>query len=160
MIVVGGGIIGLAVALRAQQRGLRVLVVDSGEPGAWWHAAGMLAPVTEAEYGEDRLLELGMRSAELYPAFCEELGVELREAGTLLVARDRDEAEALDRLHAFRSSLGLSAERLLGSAARRREPALAPTVRLALDVPGDRAVDPRALVEALGRGSRYAPRRW
>lgn len=124
-------------------------MLDSGDKGAWWYAAGMLAPVTEAEHGEDRLLELGLRSAELFPAFCAELGVELREAGTLVVARDRDEAEALDRLHAFRAELGLPAERLLPTQARRLEPALAPTIRLALDVPGDRAVDPRALVCAL-----------
>src|SRR6185312_13243081 len=35
------------------------------------------------------------------------------------------------------------------SQARRLEPALAPTVRLALDVPGDHSVDPRRLVAAL-----------
>ncbi len=149
VLIVGGGIIGLAVAHRAQQRGLEVLVLDAGEPGAWSVAAGMLAPVTEAEFGEDGLVRLGLESARRYPAFCAELGVELGEAGTLLVARDRDEAEALDRLHAFRTGLGLSAERLRPSEARRREPALAPSVRLALYVPGDRSVDPRALVAAL-----------
>ena len=109
----------------------------------------MLAPVTEADFGEDAQVEFGLESLRRYPAFCADLGVELREAGTLVVARDRDEAEALDRLHAFRTTLGLEAERLRPTEARRREPALAPTVRLALDVPGDRSVDPRALVAAL-----------
>ena len=52
--VVGGGVIGLAVAWRAAQRGLRTLVLDAGEDGAWRYAAGMLAPVTEAEFGERR----------------------------------------------------------------------------------------------------------
>src|SRR5215212_7319478 len=159
--VVGGGIIGLSIAYRAQQRGASVVVLDAGIDGAWHRAAGMLAPVTEADYGEDALLRLGLESAERYGAFCEELGVELRSAGTLVVARDRDDAEALDRLHAFRASLGLAGERLRPSEARRRERALAPTVRLALDVPGDRAVDPRALVAALrarvpGRPERVA----
>src|SRR5687768_4870282 len=109
----------------------------------------MLAPVTEAEFGEDALLRLGLESADRYAGFCEGLGVELRTAGTMVVARDRDDAEALDRLHAFRGSLGLAGERLRPSEARRREGALAPSIRLALDVPGDRAVDPRALVDAL-----------
>jgi len=150
VLIVGGGIIGLSIAWRARQRGLEPLVLEAGRDGAGWHrAAGMLAPVTEAEFGEEDLLRLGIESARRYAGFCAELGVELRGAGTLVVARDRDEAEALDRLHAFRATLGLSAERLRPSAARRREPALAPTVRLALDVPGDRAVDPRALVAAL-----------
>jgi glycine oxidase len=149
VLVAGAGIIGLAVAHAVQQRGAEVVVLDSGEPGAWHVAAGMLAPVTEADHGDDALVRLGLESAQRYPAFAAGLGVELREAGTLVVARDRDEAEALDRLHAYRRTLGLQAERLRPTAARRAEPALAPTVRLALDVPGDRSVDPRALVEAL-----------
>jgi glycine oxidase len=147
--VVGGGVIGLAVAWRAAQRGLRTLVLDAGEDGAWRYAAGMLAPVTEAEFGEDALLALGLRAARGFPAFCAELGVDLRREGTLVVARDRDEAEELERLYEHRVALGLAVERLRPSQARRAEPALAPTVRLALDVPGDAAVDPRRLVAAL-----------
>ena len=81
-----------------------------------------------------------------------------RAVGTLVVARDRDEAEALDRLAAFRRSLGLPVERLLPSEARRREPALAPTVRLALDVETDHSIDPRKLVAALRAGVGGPPR--
>ena len=147
--VVGGGVIGLAVAWRAAQRGLRTVVLDAGEDGAWRYAAGMLAPVTEAEFGEDALLELGLRALDGFPAFCAELGVDLRREGTLVVARDRDEADELERLLEHRVALGLAVERLRPSQARRAEPALAPTVRLALDVPGDAAVDPRRLVAAL-----------
>jgi glycine oxidase len=148
--VAGGGPIGLASAWRAAQRGMRVTVVDSGAPGAWDVAAGMLAPASEAEFGEDALAGLGLRSAERFPAFYAELGdAGLREHGTLAVARDRDEAEALERMLAFRRGLGLAVERLRPSQARRLEPALAPTVRLALDVPGDTSIDPRRLVGAL-----------
>jgi glycine oxidase len=147
--VVGGGVIGLAVAWRAAQRGLRTLVLDAAEDGAWRYAAGMLAPVTEAEFGEDALLRLGLRALDGFPAFCAELGVQLRREGTLVVARDRDEAEELERLYEHRRALGLEVARLRPSQARRAEPALAPTVRLALDVTGDAAVDPRALVAAL-----------
>jgi glycine oxidase len=159
VVVAGGGPIGLAVAWRALGHGLRVLVLDAGPeaaPGAAWPvAAGMLAPVTESEFGEADLLGLGLRAAAGFPAFAAELaeaaGADpgLRPVGTLAVARDRDEAEALDRLAGFRRELGLAAERLLPTKARRLEPALAPTVRLALDVPGDHSVDPRALVAAL-----------
>ena len=42
--VAGGGAIGLACAWRAAERGLRTVVLDAGEPGAWQVAAGMLAP--------------------------------------------------------------------------------------------------------------------
>jgi glycine oxidase len=161
--VVGGGPIGLASAWRAAQRGLRVCVLDGGaEPGAWRVAAGMLAPVAEASFGEHELLDLSLRAAAGFPAFCAELaeasGVEpgLRRTGTLVVARDRDEAEELDRLLAFRQRLGLDVARLLPTRARRAEPALAPTVRLALDIAGDHSVDPRRLVPALSAAVRRA----
>jgi glycine oxidase len=149
--VAGGGAIGLACAWRAAERGLRTVVVDARAPAAWQVAAGMLAPVTEAEPGQTAVLELGLRSARRYEDFCAALGEDagLRATGTLVVARDRDEAEALDRQLALRRELGLPVERLRPSQARRAEPALAPTVRLALDVPGDRSVDPRRFVAAL-----------
>ena len=160
--IVGGGPIGLACAWRAAQRGLRVCVLDAGEPGAWQVAAGMLAPVAEAQFGEDALLELNLRAAGGFALFCAELEAAsgrdpgLRRTGTLVVARDRDEAEELDRLLAFRRRLGLDVERLLPTQARRFEPALAPTVRLALDIGGDHSVDPRRLVAALAEAVRRA----
>ncbi len=151
--VVGGGAIGLACAREAARRGARTVVVDAGEPGAWHVAAGMLAPVSESEFGEGALLQLGRESFARYAGFVAELDDPgYRAVGTLVVARDRDEAEALDRLAAFRANLGLPVERLLPSEARRREPALAPTVRLALDVETDHSIDPRKLVAALRAG--------
>jgi glycine oxidase len=151
LAVAGGGAIGMACAWRAAGRGLRTIVLDAGEPGAWQVAAGMLAPVSETEPGESASVELGLRAARGFAGFCAELGEDVghRATGTLVVARDRDEAEALERSLAFRRELGLEVERLRPSQARRAEPALAPTVRLALDVPGDHSVDPRKLVAAL-----------
>jgi glycine oxidase len=162
--VVGGGIIGLAVAWRARARGLSVVVLERGALGGATSrvAAGMLAPVTEADAGERELLALGLRSARSWPAFAAELEdasgmtVGYRECGTLVVARDRDEAEALERERELRERLGLRVERLLPSAARRLEPALAPTLRAALDVPDDHAVDPRLVCEALARAAERA----
>jgi glycine oxidase len=152
---VGGGPIGLASAWRAAQRGLRVTVLDAGDPGAWLVAAGMLAPVAEADHAEQELLGMGLRAAAGFAAFCAELAEASgrdpghRATGTLVVARDRDDAEELERRLAVRTGLGLEATRLLPTRARRAEPALAPTVRLALDLPGDHSVDPRRLVAAL-----------
>ena len=152
--IIGAGIIGLSIARRAAREGMSVVVYDRDGVGGGASnvAAGMLAPVTEAEFGNPELLELGLAAAERWPAFAAELGVGLRTTGTLIVARDRDEAEALDREHAFRERLGLRVERMLPSAARRLEPALAPAIRLALHVPDDHAVDPREVVAALAEG--------
>jgi glycine oxidase len=160
--VVGGGPIGLSIAWRAAQRGLRVVVLERGEPGggAAWVAAGMLAPVTEATLTEQAVLRLGLASASAYPGFVEELREVSRidpgylPWGMLMVARDRDEAEALERELEMRRGLGLSVSRLRPSEARALEPALAPTVRLALEAAGDHAVDPRKLTAALAQAVR------
>jgi glycine oxidase len=161
--VVGGGVIGLAIAWRARQRGLEVLLLDRGDLGAGASraAAGMLAPVAEADAQERALLVQNLESARRWPAFAAELadvtGVEVgyRACGSLLLARDRDEAELVERERALRERLGLAVERLLGSEARRREPALAPSLRLALALPDDHAVEPArvtaALIEACAR---------
>jgi glycine oxidase len=164
LAVVGGGVVGLGVAWRARQRGLTACVLDRGElgSGASHVAAGMLAPVSEADAGERDLLALGLDSARRWPAFAAELedvtGVEVgyRRCGTLLVARDRDGAEALERELALRAQLGLRAARVRPSQARSLEPALAPSVRLGLDVPDDHAVDPRRLTAALARAAELA----
>ena len=159
MVVVGGGIIGMAIAWRARRRGMTVTLLERDGAGeATSHvAAGMLAPVVEVEFGEAgrRLLELGLRSLGLWPAFAMDLesstgtSVGLLRTGTLLIARDEDEARELERQLAFRRSLGLEVARLRASEAREREPALAPTLRLALEAPDDHSVDPRLVLAAL-----------
>jgi len=159
LLVVGGGVIGLTIAWRASERGMSVTLLERDQLGRGTShvAAGMLAPVTEVEFGEAgrRVLALGLRSASMWPAFAEQLqaasGIEvgLRQTGTLLLARDDDEARELDRQIAFRESLGLRAERLRASEARALEPAIAPTIRLALRAPEDHSVDPRPVLGAL-----------
>src|SRR3954454_2914866 len=102
-IFVGGGVIGLACAWRTAQRGARVCVLERDRPaaGASGVAAGMLAPVGEASWGEEALLELNLESLRRWPAFAaaleEESGLETEFAqkGALHVALDRDEAEEL-----------------------------------------------------------------
>jgi glycine oxidase len=157
--VIGGGIIGLATAWRLRQRGAEVTLLERGHVGggASHVAAGMLAPVSEVEFGHGgrRLLTLGLRAVAMWPRFAAELhqatGVDvgLQDAGTLLLARDADDARELERQIELRRELGLRALRLRPSEAREREPALAPSIRLALELPDDHSVDPRLVVAAL-----------
>ena len=158
--VIGAGVVGLAVGWRAAQRGLRVIVLDRADgPGTGTSAvaAGMLAPISETIATELPLMRLGLASVRAYPEFVAELtevsGMDpgYLRCGTLLAARDADEAEALARELALRESLGLAVNRLRSSEARRLEPALAPTLRLALEIPDDHAIDPRKLSAALAR---------
>jgi glycine oxidase len=158
-------VIGLAIAWRAAQRGLSVVVLErEADPGRGtsWVGAGMLAPISEALLSEQPLLRLGLAGAALYPKFV----AELEEAsgqqsgylrcGTLLAARDSDDAAWLERELAARTSLGLPVQRLRASEARAREPSLAPALRLALDIPHDHAVDPRKLTAALSAAVHHA----
>jgi len=164
--IVGAGIIGMAVAWRARERGMTVALLERDAPGQATSrvAAGMLAPVVEVEFGQAgrRLLELGLRSAGMWPTFASELearaelAVGLMRTGTLLIARDEDDARELERQLAFRESLGLAVTRLRPSEAREREPALSPVMRLALEAPDDHSVDPRAVLAALERACESA----
>ena len=157
VVVVGAGVIGLASAWRAAQRGLSVVALDRESPGAGASgvAAGMLAPVTEADWGEQSLLRANLDSAEQWPAFDRELagrsGLDTgyRRSGALVLAADRDDVEALRRLHEFQRSLGLDVEWLSGRECRRLEPGLSPRVAGGVLARGDHRVDPSALVRAL-----------
>jgi glycine oxidase len=161
--VVGGGVIGLSIAWRAASAGLDITVLDP-DPGrgASWVAAGMLAPVTEAHYGEESLLTLNLASAAAWPAFAAELagagGVDPRyhPCGTLATARDGDDLAALEHLRRYQEGLGLDTERLRSRECRRLEPALAPGVRGGVLVRGDHQVDTRRLVPALLAACRRA----
>ena len=154
--IVGGGVIGAAVAWRAAAAGHAVTVLDPAPGrGASWAAAGMLAPVTEAHYGEEALLALNLESARLWPSFAAELAEAAqtdpgyRTCGTLTVARDLDDQAALAELFAFQQRLGLAVERVSGSGVRALEPSLSPRVRGGIVARDDHQVDNRALVTAL-----------
>ncbi|GAA1552498.1 glycine oxidase ThiO [Kribbella hippodromi] len=156
VVVVGAGLIGLSVAWRLAADGVRVTVCDP-TPGAQTSnvAAGMLAPVTEVEFGEDDLLALNLASVNAWPTFAAELEeftglpAGLHQTGTLAVAYDVDDAAALRRLAEYQRRLGLEVEELSGRDARRREPLLATGVSGGVWVPGDHSVDNRQAVTTL-----------
>lgn len=73
IIVSGAGIVGVSLALELRERGAKVLVLDSGDPGreASSAAAGMLAaadPETPAA-----LRPMAMASAQIFPAYVQKL---------------------------------------------------------------------------------------
>jgi len=158
VVVIGAGLIGLATAWRLAAAGIQVTVCDP-TPGTQTSnvAAGMLAPVTEVEYGEDDLLALNLASVAAWPAFAAELqdatglSAGLHQTGTLSVAYDVDDAAALRRLADYQRRLGLEVEELSGRDARKREPLLAAGVSGGVWVPGDHSVDNRQAVAALLR---------
>jgi glycine oxidase len=157
IIVIGAGVIGLGIAWRLAQGGAAVTVFDRGAAGsgASHAAAGMLAACSEAEPGEEHLIELGRLSQSMWPNFAEELeaasglGVDLRTEGTLIVAVNAAEQARMAHHLAFQKSLALPVEWIPAAEARRREPRLAPGIAGAISSPQDHQVDNRKLVAAL-----------
>ena len=156
VLVIGGGVIGLSIAWRAAQRGLRVAVADPEPGGGASHAAaGMITPISEAAYAEKELFRLGRESQRRYPAFAAELAgltgkpTGYRQAGTLQVAYDADDLAILGEYQALQESFGVTVRRLTARECRQAEPMLSPAVRGGLLAADDASVDPRLLTRAL-----------
>ncbi len=156
VLVIGGGVIGLAIGWRAAQRGLRVVLADPAPGrGASHAAAGMLTPVAEAAYAERELFELGLASLRRSPEFVAELTRQtglptgFRATGTLAVGYDADDMAMLREHALLRESFGAPAQRLTGRECRQAEPMLGPAIGGGLVVSDDASIDPRLLTAAL-----------
>jgi glycine oxidase len=148
-IVVGGGIIGLTLSIALHKRGVRVLLVERGEPGreASHAAAGMLADCTLETPAA--LQPLATASARMYPEFVHELqdesgtNVDLRHEGTLLFPPLEHVPE-----------LEFRAQHPIPAPLAELEPALAD-----MNVPAlylkERSVDPRTLVAAALKAAKH-----
>lgn len=157
VVIVGAGIIGLAVAFELQEQGVPVRVLNAtDETGtAALTAAGMLAPVSEADVEHIDLIPLALDSLARYPDFVRRveaasgLSCGYRSEGTLWVALQRDHRAELEHLLDFMADRDMAAQRLDARKLRQYEPALSPRVVAGCRIPGDHQVDPRALREAL-----------
>jgi len=150
VIIIGGGIIGLSLALALRRRGATVLVVERGEPGREAsHAAGGMLVASGLEIPA-ALQPLATASARMYPEFAKALEfdsnehVDLRDQGTIMFPSSKHlgESSALP-------GIGLSPEALA-----ELEPAVAETERPAFYVK-ERSVDPRALTAAAWKVAKH-----
>ncbi|HEV7744948.1 MAG TPA: glycine oxidase ThiO [Pyrinomonadaceae bacterium] len=157
VIIIGGGVIGLAVARELALRGVPdVLLIERNSLGGESSraAAGMLAPQAEANRAHE-FFDLTCRSRDMYPAFAAALlaetgvDIELDTTGTLYLAfTDDDEAE-LERRYKWQSQAELPVEKLSATSVRQLEPAINKGVRAALKFPLDIQVENRRLLKAL-----------
>ena len=156
VVVLGGGVIGLACATALARRGVETLLVSASEQGAASPAsAGILAP----SVGRDRAAAraLGIAARDMYPEYVEALAVRtgirvhLDRAGVLEVGFTPDEAAVL------RSSMEAGSQWLDQVMVRKREPRLGEATGGAFH-PNDGAVDVPALLEALRTEIEREPR--
>ena len=156
-IIIGAGIIGLGLALELRKSGMKVLVVEKGQPGreASWAAGGMLADFPLEM--PPALHELAAASARMYPEFVKRLEsdsglkIDLRSEGTLLFLSpnpqtNRHPERSEGPMHSLRSA-GLLESYPLPAPLSELEPFFT-----ARDVPAiylkERSVDPRHLTAA------------
>jgi glycine oxidase len=156
VVIVGSGVIGLSVAWRVGETNRRVAIFDPAPGrGSSYAAAGMLAPVTEAAWGEEALIRLNVRAGAAWEHFADELqgqsGLRLgyETQGTLLVACDASDRAYLEELLDFQHHLGLNASWYGPTACRDLVPLLAPGIRGGIFAPQDHRVDNRRLLAAL-----------
>jgi glycine oxidase len=156
VIIVGGGLIGAAIAFELASEKLRVAVLDRQEPGreASWAAAGMLSPGPDAPEALP-LVPLGKESYRLYPEFIvaiesvSGIAVKYAREGTFeIFFGAHAETERDDMIREYRR-LELGAEAMSPEAARKIEPSLGPDVRAVAWLPNEATLDPRLLTNAV-----------
>jgi glycine oxidase len=160
--IVGGGIIGLALAYELASRDRGVVVFDDARRAgnATHAAAGMVAAAAESEIEHAGFIELRRLSRALYPEFVKRVeadsGVDcaFRTRGTILVALDRDQSVEIARLREIVSEQGFDTVALSGREVLELEPNLSGRVVEGLRLPHDFHIDQRRFMQALRRAAK------
>ena len=157
VLIIGGGVVGLSLARKLHQKGLRkITIVERGKLGreSSFAAAGMLAAQAETDKIDD-FFHFCIESNAIYSEFADELfnetgvNIELDKNGTLFLALTEDDEAEIRQRFGWQQKVGLRIEHLSAAEVRKAEPFVSPDVRGALFFPDDRQVENRRLLDAL-----------
>lgn len=150
-LIVGGGIIGAALAFELARARQSVLLLDRQEPGreASWAAAGTISPAPDEE--SIGIAALCRESYALYPGFVAAIEAAsdqpagFHPEGAIELFFDPDgDAERDGRLNQIRQA-GIAAEAVSLTEAKHREPAIGSSACAALWIADEAWLDPRVL---------------
>ncbi len=155
VVVVGGGVIGCAIAYHLRQAGIDVAILDQGDIGteASSAAAGLLAPLGSLS-GPGPFADLLLTSFALFPALVPELedasgiNLEYEQTGALRVVRSAKHIPNLRKRMKVWQPLGLQMHWLAGDKARQHEPLLAADVCAAIYAPEESQIKALYVVKA------------
>jgi glycine oxidase len=160
VVIVGGGIVGCAIAWYLARDGVSVTLLERGRigHGASDAAAGMLAPMCEAKKAGP-FADLLVAALRDYPEAARDAEVAgglptgYRQCGILRVAFTEDEEARLENALSLYAGAGLPYRRLTTEEARREEPALSAEMRAAVLSPEEGQAIPREIVQAFRRAA-------
>jgi glycine oxidase len=163
IVVIGAGVVGVAIADALATRGAAVTVLEMRGPGrgASVASAGILAPYVESHH-DPNFLELATRSLSLYDAFvahaAERSGrrVEYARTGTLEVALDAADIARLDASRAVLAQSGIAHEWLNPAELAEAEPSVTNEALGALLIKPHGFVGVGSLIVALVQSARLA----
>ena len=137
VVIVGAGIVGAACAAECARSGMRVAIVEEQMIGGGATAAGM-GHIVVMDDSEPQFA-LTRYSQKLWAEIAAELPpeVEYTKSGTIWVAADDEEMQAVASKHAFYSARGVPVERLDAKQVAEAEPQLRPGLAGGLLVPED-----------------------
>lgn len=156
VVIVGGGIMGSAIAYYCSKRGWKALVVErkdqaSGSAGATDGVVGFHTKKPGLQ------MELAVRSIALFPSLSGELGVDVEfgdRCGGLQPVEDREQWELMEAMSAQQRACGVDIRMIGIDEARRIEPRLARDLMGALYSPTSGKVNPIALTFAFASAAR------
>jgi len=160
--VLGGGLIGCAVARELARAGVRVALFERGRIGSESSAAAAGLLGVQGEMDDEVMLRLGLASRALFPDLLEALrvesgvAIEFWRAGTLCVSFTPSEEATLNARRAWQTASGAPSESLNARQIRSLEPAVSRRVRSGALLPLDGRLDNVALTQAYARAAAAA----
>jgi sarcosine oxidase subunit beta len=155
VLIVGGGVIGCAVAYELAGQGMRVCLLDRGAlcSGASGANGALIWPQAMKR---GISLDLALANFRLFPTLGEQLGIDIeyRRSGGMVAIADDEQWGRMTEYVCVQREVGLPAELLDVAEARRREPELNPALRGVLFAPQGGTINPFRLTLGYARAAR------